>query len=393
VDGWAALAVRRNQKEKTTMSRTFRATLAALSLSAVAAWGLSPAARAQDRPQEQKPQAEFKGEVNVNEVLLDVLVTDAKGNVIVGLDKNDFVVKENGKPVDLTGVTFYSNRRLIESSEAVAKKGIQVDRVPEDRYFVLFFHDMKDAAVEAPRLLSQQMDAVQRARDWVQSGMLPNDHVAVVSYDKKLKVQQDFTSDRRGLATAIGNAMKGKDVEANWPSRVDPAKGPSLAAGLPVGNALRDKTTNVYDALRVLAQAARPITGRKNVLLFTIGFGQSNSFGQFIPDPRYYPRTMQALNDANVAVYPIDLTPSGTQNFLADPMTQLAEDTGGRYMFNFTSFTTPLKQVSEENSGYYLLSYQGSHPVGKSGFQNVQITTTNPEFRVRTRKGYAFGAS
>src|SRR4029077_15263457 len=95
----------------------------------------------QDHPQE--PQGKFGEEVNVNEVLLDVLVTDARGNVIVGLDKNDFVVKENGKPVDLTGVTFYSNRRLLESSPALAKQGVSTDQSTEDRYFIFFFEDQK----------------------------------------------------------------------------------------------------------------------------------------------------------------------------------------------------------------------------------------------------------
>ena len=66
--------------------------------------------------------------MNVNEVLLDVLVTDAKGNVIVGLDKGDFVVKDNGRPVELTGVTFYSNRHPVDSSPALAKQVVARSR-------------------------------------------------------------------------------------------------------------------------------------------------------------------------------------------------------------------------------------------------------------------------
>src|SRR5947209_9009165 len=89
-------------KGENDMSRTMRMTALAL----VALCSLGRAVLAQN---EEKPLGQFQGKVNVNEVLLDVLVTDAKGNVIVGLDKNDFVVKENGKPVALTGVTFYSN--------------------------------------------------------------------------------------------------------------------------------------------------------------------------------------------------------------------------------------------------------------------------------------------
>jgi VWFA-related protein len=345
---------------------------------------LAPAA---SRAQEQPPQGQFGEQINVNEVLLDVLVTDAKGNVIVGLSPRDFVVKENGKVVDLTGLTFYSNRRLV----GTAKEGVAVETVPEDRYFILFFDDQKDAATEAPELLSRQVEAGQRARDWVLKGRQPADWVAVVSYDTKLKVQQDFTRDGRALAEAVAGAMKGKDAEGNWPSRIKQGEGPSLYAALPKGNELRDKTGTIYDAMRELARASGNIRGRKNLVMFTTGFGRVNGFNQYVPDPRYYSGMADALNDNNVAVYGIDLSPAGTIHPLASSMNQLASDTGGQYYGTFNSFATPLRQIGEENSGYYLLSYRSEQPAGKSGFQDVKVTTTNPEFKVRARKGYAFG--
>ena len=334
----------------------------------------------------------FEGEVNVNEVLLDVLVTDAKGNVIVGLDKGDFVVKENGKPVDLAGVTFYSNRRLLESKPTLAKQGVSVEQVPEDRYFIILFEDMKHTAQEAPQLLTQQMEAAKRARGWVDGELLPNDWVAVASYDTRLKVQQDFTRDRQALIEAIGAAQKGKDRETNYPSRVDTSKGPSLLAGLPKGTELRDRTSNIYEAMQQIARSAGNIRGRKNLLLFTYGLpGRVEPFGNFVPDDRYFKPTIRALNDNNVAAYTLDLTPPATEHILSDALNHLSDETGGRYFFNVTNFSTPLDQVSKENSGYYLLSYQSDQPAGKSGFQEVEVKTTNPEFRVRARKGYDYG--
>jgi len=345
------------------------------------------------QPNQDQPQGQFKGRVDVNEVLLDVLVTDRQGNVIVGLDKSDFQVSEDGKPVELTGVTFYSNRRLVQSSEALAKRGVTADQVPEDRYFILFFDDQKSAATDAPELLTSQLDAGRRAREWVRKGLLANDWVAVVSYDQKLKVHQDFTRDRAALQQAIGNAIKGKDTDGNWPSRIQEASGPSLRAGLPRGNDLRKETGTAYDAMRLVAEASGKVTGRKNLLLFTNGFaGRVNTFGQYQPDQMHYPEMSRALNDNNVAVYPIDLTPAGTEHTLSNFMNELAIDTGGRYFYNFTNFTTPLEQIADENSGYYLLSYSIEKPAGEKGFQEVRVQTTNPEFRIRARKGYEFGS-
>lgn len=364
-------------------------TYAALALATVAtvpaAMAQAPQATAETQPQ----QGGFGEQVDVNEVLLDVLVTDAKGNVIVGLKPEDFVVKEDGKIVDLSGLTFYSDRRLV----GTAKDGVAVDKIPEDRYFILFFDDQKDSVIDAPQLMARQLDAGRQAREWVLNGRQPSDWVAVVSYDHKLKVQQDFTRDGRALAEAVAAAQKGKDAEGNWPSRIKEGEGPSLYAGLPRGNELRDRTGTIYDAMRELSRAAGNIRGRKNLVMFTAGFGQVNNFGQYVPDPRYYPDMARALNDNNVAVYSIDLVPSGTIHALSSALNQVSNETGGQYYGTFTSFATPLKKIGEENSGYYLLSYQSDQPAGKSGFQDVKVTTTNPEFKVRARKGYAYGES
>jgi len=75
---------------------------------------------------------------------------------------------------------------------------------------VAVFDDQKDEAVDAPELLARQVEAGQRARDWVLKSRQSADWVAVVSYDKRLKVQQDFTRDGRALAEAVGDAIKGK---------------------------------------------------------------------------------------------------------------------------------------------------------------------------------------
>ncbi len=358
-------------------------------LTTLATLAITPAARAQ--AQDQPQQGGFGEQVDVNEVLLDVLVTDAKGNVIVGLKPEDFVVKEDGKIVDLSGLTFYSNRRLVGTSTADAATDSAIDRIPEDRYFILFFDDQKDTVADAPQLISRQLEAGRQAREWVLEGRQPSDWVAVVSYDHKLKVQQDFTRDGRALAEAVAAAQKGKDAEGNWPSRIKEGEGPSLYAGLPRGNELRDRTDTIYDAIRELSRAAGNIRGRKNLVMFTAGFGRVNSFGQYVPDPRYYPDMARALNDNNVAVYSIDLVPTGTTHPLSSAMNQISNETGGQYYGTFTSFATPLRQIGEENSGYYLLSYQSDQPAGKSGFQDVKVTTTNPEFKVRARKGYSFG--
>ena len=82
--------------------------------------------------------------------------------------------------------------------------------------------------------------------------------------------------------------------------------------------------------------------------------------------------------------------PAGVST-LENGLSLLSADTGGRYFFNFANFETPLRQVIEENNGYYLLSYSASNPAGESGYRKVKVSTANPNFVVKGREGYAFG--
>jgi len=348
--------------------------------------GLAAAAAAQ-----APPAARFGEQVEVREVLLDVLVTDPQGDVVVGLGKDDFKVTEDGKPVPVDSVTFYSNRRFLGTPEEAKRRGIDLAAVPEERYFVLFFHDQREASTEAPGLLSRQLDAARRAREWVRQDLTPSDWVAVLSYDRKLEVHADFSRDRGALAQAIDDAVIGKDPGGNWPSRQPPGSGPSLLAHLPAGNALRDKTATIQAALTTLAAALGPLRGRKNLLLFTTGFGELNAIGQYVPDLRLDTPMIEALNTRDVAVYAIDLTPVGTEHTMSNAMSHLASETGGRYLFDVTNYLEPLREIAKDTSGYYLLSYSARHPQGKSGYQEVKVEVRNPQFRVRARRGYSFG--
>jgi VWFA-related protein len=347
--------------------------------------------RAQD-----EPQSEFAGQIDVTEVLLDVLVTDPSGNVIVGLQPEDFIVKDGGEEVEVTSATFYSNRRFVESAKVAERLGVQPDEVPSDRFFILFFHDQR---FEDPSITSNVLDALRWAKLWVEEETLAYDYVAVLSYDVKLKVHQDFTLDRQALVDALDSVAKMRNPENTWPSRTAEHEGPSLRQNLPQGKELSRQTRRIYSGLELTAEAAGYIMGRKNMLLFSFGFGDQNDFGTYYPDPRYYPPMMQALNDNNVAVYSIswfknlgDQSSSG-QDQIENVLSQLSADTDGTFYFNFVNFQTPLIKVVDDNNGYYLLSYSAEHERGRQGYQQVEVTTRNPEFRVRGRNGYLYGES
>ncbi len=341
---------------------------------------------------QDEPAASFEGLVEVTEVLLDVLAVGRDGETITGLGTDDFIVTENGDEVKLTGVSYYTTRYgpggTIE---------IQDGDIPSSRYFMFFFHDMKRLGPEANRLIRQQLEAGRKSKEWVEEHMLPSDWVAVASYDVKLKLHLDFTQDREQILRAIDDGVRGRDPEKNvgrQGRRVPPAGAPSLLRHLPQGKKLRKETARIYDGIRLLADASAFIVGRKNMLMFTIGFGE---LGRGTPvatgDPRYYPPMEQALNDANVAVYTLDLTPVEYDHIQRDFMSQLSSDTGGFYYGTFVNFIAPLREIAAENVGYYVLSYQSEHPAQESGYQEVKVKPRDRSVKLRARKGYLYGSS
>jgi VWFA-related protein len=353
-----------------------------LAITLAAALSLPRLAAAQQPTPE--PSSAFGEQVEVSEVLLDAVVTDRDGNVIVGLGKGDFRVEENGKPVELTDVRFYSSRTRLDAA------GRDVAPAEAQRLFVLFFHDQRHLNTEVPGVLARELDAGRRAKEWVKT-LGPNDYVAVASFENSLVLEQDFSRDRKSLLRAIDEAITGTASRGNWPSRLPSEGDLSLLHNLPKGNEVRDKTPTIYEALQVLARAASHLVGRKNLVLFSSGFGEVNSFGQFQPDPRYDAPTAQILNDANVAVYSVDVLDASTESPLSSSLSLLSEQTGGRYFQHVVNFVTPLETTASETTGYYLLAYRSTHPRGESGYQKVTVAVTNPGFRVKAREGYRFG--
>ena len=319
-------------------------------------------------------QPQFGEKVDVNLVLIDAIVTDSRGNQILGLDKNDFVVKENGARQDVDNVDYFTNRQLLNAQEPNAP--FKVERVKEGRYFVFFF----DKPV-GTQLYSDLALARNATRDFINKQMLPGDQVAIVGHDFRLKIYSDFSSDKAQLQKALDEVTKfgpGTKSFANMKGNID-------------------DTGTVYEALQYVGDALRPIKARKNIVLFSAGIlepGEEVRNGVLISESQYYKPMVDALNRANVSVYPINLLRDQALNVppaLHQTLERIASDTNGEYFRYPVSFSTPLKNIEKANNGYYLLSYYARHPRGTNGFQRVKVSTVNPEFRVKAREGYVYG--
>lgn len=339
---------------------------------------------AQTPPQtEKQQQTPFGEKIEVNTVLIDAIVTDRQGNQILGLDKDDFVVTEEGAPQQLDSADYYTSRRLLNSTEQNAP--FKVEQVHEGRY-VVFFFDKPEGAV----LFSRVAQARTAVNDFIANQMTDLDRVAIVGHDVRLKVYSDFTSDKTQLRKALEQVVKFglgiKDAPAD-------ASNDSILKNIDK-TAMIDKTGTTYEALTELADALQPIHARKNLVLFSPGIHEPGELvrgGIPLTRSRYYEPMIESLNSANVTVYVMNLLPDApSAPVFHQTLEGLASETNGEYYRYAVTFQTPMKQVAKASAGYYMLSYR-TNKTGR-GFQKVNVAIKNhPEFHVAARAGYEYG--
>jgi VWFA-related protein len=338
---------------------------------------------AQEQVLVQPPQ--YGERIDVNAVLLDVIVTDRKGNHILGLGPEDFIVKENGVEQTIDSVDYFTNRRLLNQREDAAP--FKVERVREDRYFIFFFDKPSNPA----GLFDQVTSAREAVKTFLDREMKETDLVAIVGHDVRLKVYSDFTNDKKQLVRALNESTRFGRGILDAPA----GDGPSILRNADKSD-LMDGTGTVYQALDLLADSVRPIRARKNLVLFSPGIADRDEqlFGDMLMNrSRYLDPALQSLNAANVSVYgvqlqrDVDLSPIFHQR-----LGELSESTGGRYFRINVSFNPALEQIENTNNGYYLVTYRSPHAKGETGFQKVDVHVKNREFKVVARSGYSFGS-
>jgi VWFA-related protein len=323
----------------------------------------------------------YQERVDVDLVLVDIIVTDSRGNQILGLGPDDFIVKEGGVPQKIESLDYFTNRRLLTAPEE--KAAFKVERVREERYFILFFdEDMREGGEN--RLRRAQRDAIQ----FVRERMKPQDRVAVAGFDARLLVYADFTSDKAILESALGEISKFSNGLTSVPPYAGDA---SIMRNIDVARMVKE-TGRVYDAIQLIAEAIRPIGARKVLALFSGGIGEPSSFNPQVPENEefFYQPMIRALNASNVTVHSIALLENRSFSAREQALARIASESGGKFYTNVVNFAGPLSRLEKESSGYYLLTYRIDKPAGEHGYQKIDVSLRNPEFRVRARDGYVY---
>ena len=219
-------------------------------------------------------------------VLIEAYVTDGSGRTIEGLGAGDFSLRVDSHEKPIASVEF----RTVAAAPAVpaiarpapASPAAGAGPVPEPgpqhpRHFILFFED----STSVYQSLTQARRAAQK---FLATSLAPDDLVALVSYDRKLRVLHEFTTDREALQKAIeaslndparntGFASEKADRQLEFEEAMRGSRPPLSLFMLVTAWAQEEapKMRSVLTALKTLVDSLAPYPGYKAIVFMGDG--------------------------------------------------------------------------------------------------------------------------
>jgi len=170
--------------------------------------------------QAQKEQSQLKHEVKVTLKLVQVYVTDKKGNPVLDLTKDDFHVFDGGQKQALTEFERHV-LMLSASKKAAAPRVTEIEAPPSrelmPRKFFLFFDFAFNNAIGIEK-------SRKAALHFIDTQLQPQDEVGILSYSamKSLKLHEYLTTDHQKVREVARKfrmeeiACRAEDFEAEY---------------------------------------------------------------------------------------------------------------------------------------------------------------------------------
>jgi len=391
---------------------------------------------------EGAPELSFPAEIQ--QVVVDVVVTDKKGNPITGLTAADFALTEDGKPQPITSF------EAIQLPERVSdvpppKPRLSSNQSPEaqaGRTFAIVFDDVHMAPFQAHR-------AKAAVAEFLKSGVREGDRVTLaaagggawwstrmeagreelITLLKRLDGRRmpDMAPDRMSDYEAMRIHVYGDaQVEARVARRfetfgVNPGSTYSnqSSTGLAMDGdpMVRGRAADVYfqavsrnritlEVMERVLSSLQGVKGRKSLVLVSEGFIYDPNLDEF-------KRVIESSRRSNVAIYFLDTRGLGGLSVYASAQfgpalpeqdlgsafmetldasegsESLAADSGGFSVKNTNDLARGITRIAQENRSYYLLGYTPSNTARDGRFRKIQVKLPGRKsIEVRARKGY-----
>lgn len=309
--------------------------------------------------------------VTVESVVVDARVVDDRGRPILGLGPSDFRVKVDGREVELQSATWMAGGTPLPEAARPAALAAGVPLPPPGR-LILFVFQKDLHPSRAPGL----MQMLVRAREMT-DGFSPDDRVAVASFDSRLRLWLDFTTDRARLRRVLEHSI----IFGRHPL-LNVEGSPSLAEHLDPTRAKNAAT--LESALLVLADALRPLPGTKSLALFGWGMGRWSP-GVGVSLDSDYEEARRAMGEARVTVFALDVT-NADSHTLEVGLQQVAEDTGGFYARTHVFSGQAMDRLEHALAGHYVLTF--AKPDLRPGDHALDVSLVGRKGNVLAKKAY-----
>lgn len=372
----------------------------------------------------------------VDVITVDAVVLDGKGRPVPGLAREDFVVTEDGRSLEVASFEAIEEQAapIAMPADADEAAAVVTNGSPSrpGRTYAVFLDDVRIPALDRPSVreaLTTFLERSVRAGDQVRlastsgdlgwSAGIPEgrvDLLAVVSRFgggapgqgrvKEVFADNERAQDEREQRERV--VSLGTMSEHQAQRIVEGQATGNRAIAEEIDSRRSDGMRLTHAALRRELEALSNVVGRKSLLLVSQGFGRDSR-----PELQAEMReTTRVAHDANVAIYFLDVRgllttpgysadiggapdPSGVVASLVEQgvhetagTQDLASDTGGFSVRNTNDLAPGLDRIVAESRVFYLL---GIHPPpGKppGEWRTLRVAVKRSGLTVRARRGY-----
>ncbi|MDE1162621.1 MAG: VWA domain-containing protein [Acidobacteriaceae bacterium] len=327
-------------------------------------------------------------------VVLDVVVTDKKGNLVDRkLTKDDFVIKDNGVEQRIRHFETPDEHRMPAADKPIVNSAADLRKIGDAPVTVLVLDELNSRFEDMSYSRQMLVKYLQR-----QPAVLPQPTVLLVATNSRFSQLHDYTQDRDALIQIVKKHMP------EFPYKANQRGGPAAV----------ERMAQVLAALQQICEASTGTPGRKNLIWVGTGFPTANLVG--LDDQTTATleaairRVTSRLLAARITMYSINPAPGSsatvdvespddlnvTDEYGSDPFgsggisfSSLAPSTGGTAFTGRNDIDNIIGEGINKGRDYYTLSYTPSVLVdAKTDYRTVHIVMKDPDLRAVTRSGY-----
>jgi VWFA-related protein len=253
-------------------------------------------------------------------------------------------------------------------------------------------------------MAEDQVNATKQLVDYLKT-IRKEDRIALYILGQQLYVVQDFTNDPERLVQIAAQIQASElaGTELRSPAQlISLLRPPNFTIGssssvwviVPMvygmtDNSAINQASATSEALETIARHLKGLPGRKNLVWLSAGFPFApptrprQTQDNFLPQLN---RASRALNDANVALYPVDVR--GLSAGYPDVMLRLADATGGSVAYHTNDLAGAVRTAVAEGEISYMLGFYSTADPSDKTFHELKVKVDRKDVQVRHRSGY-----